>query len=97
MAFCDSLQAHWDPRVRATAQCYSEDLRNSFGTMNTAFNVFTDVMFASVPVPMLWALQTKKNVRIYLIGIFSLGYLYVHHGFNYNPTAFLLTLCEERH
>lgn len=77
MAYCDSLEAHWNPKVMETAKCYPEELRNTFGTMNTAFNVFTDVMFASVPVPMLWALQTKLKVRIYLIGIFSLGYLYV--------------------
>lgn len=80
MAYCDSLQAHWDPEVMKTAKCYPMDLRNTFGTMNTAFNVFTDVMFASVPVPMLWSLQTKLKVRLYLIGIFSLGYLYVPCG-----------------
>jgi hypothetical protein len=80
MAYCDSLEAHWNPKVMETAKCYPEELRNTFGTMNTAFNVFTDVMFASVPVPMLWALQTKLKVRIYLIGIFSLGYLTVAVG-----------------
>jgi hypothetical protein len=78
MAYCDSLEAHWNPKVMATAKCYPETLRNTFGTMNTAFNVFTDVMFASVPVPMLWRLQTKRKVRFYLIGIFSLGYLCAH-------------------
>ncbi|KAG9256689.1 uncharacterized protein F5Z01DRAFT_648895 [Emericellopsis atlantica] len=80
MAYCDSLEAHWDPKVKETAKCYSEDLRNTLGTINTAFNVFTDVIFASVPVPMLWTLQTKLNVRLYLIGIFSLGYLTVAVG-----------------
>lgn len=39
-------------------------------------NIFTDVAFATVPVPVIWGLQMKKRTRIYLIAIFSLGYVY---------------------
>lgn len=41
----------------------------------TAFNIFTDVLFASIPIPIIWKLQMKRKVRLYLIGILSLGYV----------------------
>ncbi|KPM34582.1 hypothetical protein AK830_g11994 [Neonectria ditissima] len=40
-----------------------------------AFNIFTDVLFATFPVPIIWTLQMKLRTRLYLIGILSLGYL----------------------
>jgi hypothetical protein len=39
-----------------------------------AFNVFTDVLFATLPIPIIWRLQMKTKVRLYLIGVLSLGY-----------------------
>lgn len=40
----------------------------------TAFNITTDVFFATIPIPMIWGLQMKRRVRLYLIGVLSLGY-----------------------
>lgn len=39
-----------------------------------AFNIFTDVLFATLPVPIIWRLQMKTKIRLYLIGVLSLGY-----------------------
>lgn len=44
-----------------------------------AFNIFTDVLFATFPVPIIWTLQMKLRTRLYLIGILSLGYMCVFH------------------
>ncbi|KAL2756897.1 hypothetical protein ACRALDRAFT_1069604 [Sodiomyces alcalophilus JCM 7366] len=55
-----------------------ESIRNA--DHPAAFNIFTDVAFATIPIPMLWALQTKLRVRIYLIAIFNLGYIAVGIG-----------------
>ena len=37
-------------------------------------NIFTDICFASIPVPIILGLQMRKKTRIYLISILSLGY-----------------------
>ncbi|GJC90464.1 hypothetical protein ColLi_13302 [Colletotrichum liriopes] len=42
-----------------------------------ALNIFTDVVLATLPVPIVWSLQMKLKLRIYVIGILSLGYLFV--------------------
>lgn len=43
-------------------------------------NMFTDVCFATLPIPIIWRLQMKRRTRIYLIGVFSLGYIAVFIG-----------------
>lgn len=40
-----------------------------------AFNIFTDICFATLPVKIIWELQMKKRKRIYLILMLSLGYV----------------------
>lgn len=70
---CDPMRGHWDHGIGAT--CYSIDLFIVFALLNTSFNIFTDVLFATFPVPVIWRLQMKMRVRFYLIGILSLGYM----------------------
>jgi hypothetical protein len=73
---CDTVAGNWD---YANARgCYSLDLYVKFGLINTSFNIFTDVLFAVFPIPIIWTLQMKRKLRIYLVAILSLGYLYVH-------------------
>lgn len=43
-------------------------------------NMFTDICFATLPIPIIWRLQMKRRTRIYLIGVFSLGYIAVFIG-----------------
>lgn len=42
-----------------------------------AFSIFSDVVLAVIPVPIVWNLQMARKLRLYLIGILSLGYLCV--------------------
>ena len=41
----------------------------------TAFNIFTDVCFATLPIPIIWSLQMSQRTRISLMVVLSLGYL----------------------
>lgn len=50
-------------------------LKNLVANQVTAFNIFTDILFATIPIPIVWNLRMKRRVRMYLIGVFSLGYL----------------------
>lgn len=38
-------------------------------------NILTDVLFASLPIPMVWNLQVNMRTKITLLAILSLGYL----------------------
>ncbi|EAU37651.1 predicted protein [Aspergillus terreus NIH2624] len=76
---CKPMQAHWDTRIK-DAKCYPVNLFVDFALINTSFNIFTDVLFATVPIPIVWNLQMKRRVRFYLIGVFSLGYIAVGMG-----------------
>lgn len=70
---CSPMEGHWNPALQP--QCYSIQLFVTFALINTSFNITTDVLFASFPIPVIWSLQMKRKLRLYLIGILSLGYL----------------------
>ncbi|KAH8658019.1 hypothetical protein BX600DRAFT_62506 [Xylariales sp. PMI_506] len=72
---CKPISGNWDTSVDAT--CASTDTIVIFGLVNTSFNIFTDVSLAIIPIPIIWNLNMKKSVRLYLIGVLSLGYLAV--------------------
>ncbi|KAH7148439.1 hypothetical protein EDB81DRAFT_463435 [Dactylonectria macrodidyma] len=76
---CQPMAAHWDTRI-LDGKCYPIGLFVKFSLINTSFNIFTDVLFATFPVPIIWTLQMKLRTRLYLIGILSLGYLAVVMG-----------------
>jgi hypothetical protein len=40
-------------------------------------NIATDFIFTLLPVPIVWKLRVKIRTRLYLIGISSLGLMYV--------------------
>ena len=44
---------------------------------NSIINIITDVLFASLPVTVVWNLQVNMRTKISLLAILSLGYLYV--------------------
>ncbi|GAM42414.1 hypothetical protein TCE0_044r16372 [Talaromyces pinophilus] len=77
--YCKPMAGFWDPTIKGV-KCYSTHLFITFALVNTAFNIFTDVFFATVPIPIIWKLQMKRNVRLYLIGVLSLGYVAVAFG-----------------
>jgi len=71
---CTPMSGHWDPAVPGR-KCYPISLFIVFAYMNTSFNIFTDVLFATLPIPIIWGLQMKMKLRLYVIGILSLGWL----------------------
>lgn len=50
-----------------------------------AFSIFSDVLLAVIPVPIVWNLQMARRLRLYLIGVLSLGYLCVPPTFRSLP------------
>ncbi|KAL0939171.1 uncharacterized protein CTRU02_205781 [Colletotrichum truncatum] len=76
--YCQPLEGYWDKSIKP--KCYPITLFINFALMNTAFNIFTDVCFATLPVTIIWTLQMKLRTRIYLIIVLSLGYFAVAMG-----------------
>lgn len=77
---CTPMAAHWDSRLIPTSSCYRLPLFITFALLNTGLNIATDVLFATYPIPIIWSLQMKRKVRIYLVAILSLGYFAVAFG-----------------
>lgn len=73
--YCQPIEGLWDKQVRAS--CYPAWLYIRFGFFNTACNIFTDICFATAPLPLIWSLKLDRRVQLYLVVIFSLGYLAV--------------------
>jgi hypothetical protein len=75
---CRPMAGSYDSRIKA--DCYPRTLFVAFSVMNTAFNMFTDVLCATLPIPIIYSLNMKLRTRIYLIGIMSLGWVTVGMG-----------------
>jgi hypothetical protein len=77
---CLPVQAAWDLSLRPPplgvgfAKCYSFNVFRNLGIMNSSFNIATDVLFACLPIPLIWQLQLNVRTKISLIVILSLGW-----------------------
>ncbi len=71
--YCFPMEGYWNKALKP--KCYDLSLFVAFSLINTSFNIFTDVLFATFPVPIIWSLKMKRKLKLYLIGILSLGYL----------------------
>ncbi|KAF8461630.1 hypothetical protein BDZ91DRAFT_699494 [Kalaharituber pfeilii] len=71
---CSPISGAWDPVVRAKGYCYSMKTFRNIGLFNTVVNVTTDIMYATIPIPLIWRLQFNLRTRITLVLILSLGY-----------------------
>ncbi|KAF3031326.1 hypothetical protein E8E12_001468 [Didymella heteroderae] len=89
---CRPMGAFWDPGLGGT--CYPMELFKSFAMANTGFNIGTDVLSATLPIPIIWSLQMSQRTKVYIIGILSLGYLAVAMGIA--KTVFQLTLVTNK-
>ncbi|EHA49637.1 hypothetical protein MCOR27_003487 [Pyricularia oryzae] len=76
--FCDPVHGYWDKTINP--KCYDIKLFVVFGLVHTAVNMFTDVAFALLPIPIIWMLQMKKRTKIYLCIVLSLGLIAVVMG-----------------
>ncbi|ORX97794.1 hypothetical protein BCR34DRAFT_607135 [Clohesyomyces aquaticus] len=77
---CFPVAAAWDSALRpppygtGNAKCYSMTIFRNLGLMNSSFNIITDILFATMPLPLVWRLQLNTRTKISLIAILSLGY-----------------------
>ena len=72
LAICRPIQYQWDTTIDGV--CGNKNL----GILTSAiFNMITDLGLYTMPIPMLWNLQMPFTKKLALIGIFSLGLLWV--------------------
>ncbi|GFF25030.1 nitrogen assimilation transcription factor nirA [Aspergillus udagawae] len=71
---CLPVSAAWDYAQKATATCYSTKTYLAIGEFNSAINIVTDFVFATLPVFMFYNIQVNRRTRASLMGILSLGY-----------------------
>ncbi|KAJ3578700.1 hypothetical protein NPX13_g1866 [Xylaria arbuscula] len=90
--YCKPLSGFWD--YTSGAKCYPLWLFVRFGLANTGLSIFTDILLASLPIPVIWQLQLKTKVRVYLILMLGLGWGAVAIGvvkaiyqINYSPLS----------
>ncbi|GKT64786.1 integral membrane protein [Colletotrichum tofieldiae] len=70
--FCVPLDGFWDPRI--PAKCFGQQvLFYVFG----ACSIVTDVIIFLLPLPALFKLKIPHSQKLYLLGIFSLGFFIV--------------------
>ncbi|KAF6838595.1 hypothetical protein CPLU01_02396 [Colletotrichum plurivorum] len=70
--FCVPIQGFWDHSI--PAKCLSQQvLYYVFG----ACSIITDVIIFILPLPAIFKLQLPRSQKLYLLGIFSLGFFIV--------------------
>ncbi|RAL14703.1 oxidoreductase [Aspergillus homomorphus CBS 101889] len=72
---CTPVAAAWDYSLRANARCFDSGTYTAIGLWNSITNLVTDVIFATLPVPMFIKIQVNRRTKASLIGVLSLGYL----------------------
>ena len=71
---CRPINRVWDPTIKADCIDISK-----VWTVMASMNVLTDFLILCLPLPQLWKLQMRRETKIQLIGIFSIGSLSVPH------------------
>ncbi|KAL4972425.1 hypothetical protein BDW66DRAFT_169622 [Aspergillus desertorum] len=73
---CIPAEAAWDWVVRAqkSTRCYSPATYLKIGKFNSAINIVTDFLYATLPVFMFYDIQVNRRTRASLMCILSLGY-----------------------
>ncbi|KAI3534054.1 hypothetical protein CABS02_13375 [Colletotrichum abscissum] len=77
---CSPMEGYWNENLEPTPQCMSTKNFIVFSIVNTAFNISTDVVFATLPIPLVWSLTIDRSFRPYVAGILSIGYIAVIMG-----------------
>lgn len=92
MLQCTNLAILWDPTTKAT--CWTPTTLRSLSYLNSSLNIATDLLFAILPIPMLWNVQIRGRVKASLICIMGLGVFACAAGiikmtylFNYGKTG----------
>ncbi|PGH18780.1 hypothetical protein AJ79_00193 [Helicocarpus griseus UAMH5409] len=71
---CLPVAAAWDMNLRPTAKCLTPNTYLHIGIFNSSVNIATDVIFATIPIPMFFKIQVKMRRKIILMVILGLGY-----------------------
>ncbi|KAG9234501.1 hypothetical protein BJ875DRAFT_484127 [Amylocarpus encephaloides] len=73
---CLPIDAAWDftLRLNPATRCYQLQVFRGIGLFNGAINIFTDFLFATLPIPIVIPLDLNIRAKISLISILSLGY-----------------------
>ena len=80
---CRPINRVWDPTIKA--DCI--DISKVWIVM-ASMNVLTDFLILCLPLPQLWKLQMRRETKIQLIGIFSIGSLFVPYLSRYTQVLF---------
>ncbi|OHW96973.1 integral membrane protein [Colletotrichum incanum] len=77
---CRPMAGYWDKSIKPTPTCMDIKVFILLSIVNTAFNIGTDIIFATLPTLVVWKLRMERKARLYVIGILSLGYVAVVMG-----------------
>ncbi|RDL37585.1 uncharacterized protein BP5553_05018 [Venustampulla echinocandica] len=80
---CRPLSVIWDHTV-TEAICFTPLGLRACAYFNAACGIFADLVFALIPIPMLWNVRINTQVKAALFGILSLGLLYVKFFLDYS-------------
>ena len=69
---CRPLNRVWDPTVKA--KCIDT---SKVWIVMASMNVLTDFLILCLPLPQLWRLQMRRETKLQVMGIFSIGSLLV--------------------
>ena len=73
---CRDIERVWNPVVKA--KCIDT---SKLWIVIASMNVLTDFLLLCLPLPQLWRLQMRRGTKLQLIGIFSIGSLFVFPHF----------------
>ncbi|KUJ20502.1 uncharacterized protein LY89DRAFT_682224 [Mollisia scopiformis] len=68
---CRPLTVIWDPSVKAI--CFTPLGLRACAYFNATCGIFADLVFALLPIPMLWNVKINMRIKIALFAILSLG------------------------
>ncbi|KAH9209204.1 hypothetical protein DL95DRAFT_428306 [Leptodontidium sp. 2 PMI_412] len=68
---CKDLAILWDSTVKTT--CWTGSTMRGLGYLYTVINICTDLLFAFLPIPMLWNVRINGRKKASLICILGLG------------------------
>jgi len=69
---CRPLKVLWDSSI-TDAVCFSPLGLRACAYFNASCSIFADLVFALLPIPILWKVKINTRVKIALVGILSLG------------------------
>ncbi|TKX23399.1 hypothetical protein C1H76_4467 [Elsinoe australis] len=77
---CVPTRALWDQSAMATAKCINLRVFTVLGVVNSAINIFTDVLLALLPIPVILSMQLNKRTKAALSFVMLLGFIAVGAG-----------------